>query len=176
MGIICPSCGFDNIQGTDRCVECLHSLMQRDLPKPTKGDKFQHAMMTAPVSEIISDKELLVTSEKDSLDKIIGMLQKKNLRCVLVYRKQQLVGIVSNRDLLRKAASEEKDLSTMTVESVMTPSPEYVHVDDPIANAINKMAMGGFRNIPVVAHDGTPLSIVSIQDVLAYLSQRDKTI
>ncbi len=176
MGIKCPSCGFDNIQGTDRCEECLHSLMQRDLPKPTKNDKFQQAMMTAPVSEILSTKELLVASEDDSLDKIISILQRKKLRCLLVYRKKKLVGIVSNRDLLRKAASVDKDLSKMTVESVMTSGPEYVNVHDPIANAINKMAMGGFRNIPVLANDGTPLSIVSIQDVLAYLTKRNKSI
>lgn len=175
MRIICPSCGFENIQGEDRCSQCLHSLMQRDLPRPKKDDGFQRVMMTTPIGELLTGKDLLVASTADTVQKIVKIFQKENKNCVLIYKKKKLVGIVSFRDILRKVAGKHKDLSKVKAEIVMTPNPEYVKSEDPIAYAVNKMAMGGYRHLPVLAADGAPLSIIMIKDVLKYLSKRDKS-
>lgn len=175
MRIICPSCGFENIQGEDRCSQCLHSLMQRDLPRPKKDDGFQRVMMTTPIGELLTGKDLLVASTADTAQKIVKIFQKESKNCVLIYKKKKLVGIISFRDILRKVAGKHKDLSKVKAETVMTPNPEYVKADDPIAYAVNKMAMGGYRHLPVLAADGAPLSIIMIKDVLKYLSKRDKS-
>ena len=171
MGLKCPACGFDNLLGEDWCEQCLVSLMQRDIPRPKKDDTIQRTMMTAPISNLLTGKDLLVAKGSDSVLKIVKTLQDRKLKCVLIYKKKKLAGILSNRDLLRKVASKDTDLAKTKVESVMTPNPEYVKAEDPIAVAVNKMAMGGFRHLPVLASDGTPLSIIGIKDVLAYLSQ-----
>ncbi|MCB9799999.1 MAG: CBS domain-containing protein [Candidatus Omnitrophica bacterium] len=174
MKIKCPTCSYENIEGTDRCAECLHSLMQRDLPSPKSNDSLQKAMMTAPVSALLTGKDLLVADISDPIEKIIRIFQKKQKNCVLVYKQKKIVGIISNRDLLRKVAGQGQNLSEVTVESVMTKNPEVVTAEDPIAFAINKMGMGGFRHVPVLAEDGTPISIISIHDVLHYLSSGHK--
>lgn len=170
----CSSCGFENIQGEDRCEQCLHSLMQRDLPRPKKDDSFQSVMMTAPIGNLVTGKDLLVASTTDTIQKIVKILQDEKKDCVLIYKKKKLVGIISYRDLLSKVAGKQKELSKIKAESVMTPNPEYVKGEDPIAFVVNKMATGGFRHVPVLQEDGTPLSIISIKDVLSYLSKRDK--
>lgn len=172
MIIQCPSCGFENLEGADRCTECLHSLMQRDLPRPRKADQLQHVMLTAPVSDLLTGADLLVANTTDSIQKIVNTLKKKKKTCVLIYSKKQLVGIMSQRDLLLHVAGKHKDLSVIKAESIMTRNPEFVRAEDPIAFAVNKMALGGFRHLPVLAADGTPLSIISIKDVLAYLMKR----
>lgn len=174
MKIKCPSCGFENIQGEDRCAQCLHSLMQRDIPRPKRGDTLQRVMMTAPISDLLTGKDLLVASTADTVQKIVKIFQEKSKNCVLVYKKKKLVGILSNRDILLRVAGKYKDLSKVKVEQVMTPNPEYVKGSDPIAYAVNKMAIGGYRHVPVLAEDGTPLSIILIKDVLGYLSRREK--
>jgi len=176
MDIRCPSCGHKNIEGTDRCTHCFHSLMQRDLPRPKKDDSLQHAMMTIPVSELLTGSDLLVANENDSLQKIIQILQREKKNCVVVYKQKKLVGILSNRDILYKVAGKQDDLSKVKVGSVMTRNPEFVNADAPIAFIVNKMALGGFRHIPVLAEDGTPFSIVTIKDVLRFLSRRDKSL
>lgn len=174
MKIICPSCSFENIEGEDRCAQCFLSLMQRDIPRPRKDDNFQNVMMTAPVSELLTGKDLLVASTTDTIQKIVRIFQEKKKNCVLIYKKKKLVGIISNRDILRRVVLPHKDLSTVKAEEVMTANPEFVRAEDPIAYAVNKMAMGGFRHLPVLANDGTPLSIIMIIDVLRYLSRRKK--
>lgn len=174
--IKCPSCGFENLEGEDRCEQCLHSLMQRDIPRPRKDDKLQRILMTSPISELLTGRDLLVASPKDSVLRVVKVLQDKQKSCVLVYKKKKLVGILSNRDLLRRVAGKFEDLAAVKVEEVMTPNPEVVRPDDPIAYVVNKMAMGGFRNVPVLQPDGNPISIISIKDVLRYLSRRDKAV
>ena len=175
MYVKCPACGFENVQGEDRCGQCLHSLMYRNLPKPREEDRYQNVMMTAPVSELLTGKDLLVASTTDTIQKIVQILQKEKRDCVLIYKKKKLVGILSQRDLVLRVAGKYQDLSKVKVETVMTPNPEYVKADDPIVYMVNKMALGGFRHVPVLANDGTPLSIVSIKDVLKYLLHRKKS-
>lgn len=175
MKIKCLSCGYENIEGEDRCAQCLHSLMSLDLPIPKKNDRMQTAIMTAPISELLTGKDLLVANTTDSIQKIVDILQKEKKDCVLIYKKKKLVGIISFRDLLRKVARGlYEDLSKVKAESVMTPNPEFVRADDPIAYVVNKMSMGGFRHVPVLRSDGTPFSIISIKDVLGYLSRQTK--
>ncbi len=81
MDIKCPTCGFNNLEGVDRCGQCLHSLMQLDIPSPKKSDKFQSVIMTAPISVLLTGKDLLVASTADAVDKIVKIFQKekKNL-------------------------------------------------------------------------------------------------
>jgi len=173
--IKCPSCGLDNILGSDRCEQCLHSLMQTGLPQPKKEDKFQSAIMSNPVSELLTGKDLLVCSPDDTIQKVVKIFQKEGKKCILAYEKKKLVGILSNRDLLLRVAGKYKDLSKVKVREVMTRNPEYVTADVPIAYVVNKMAMGVCRHVPVLASDGTPYSLVIIKDVLGYLVRRRKS-
>ena len=173
MKIKCPSCSFQNIEGEDRCAQCLHTLHQRDIPLPNKRDMIQSVLLTAPISDLLTGKDLLVASPEDSVQKIVNIFQEKKKNCVLVYKNKKLVGILSNRDILLKVAGKYRDLSRIKVVQVMTPNPEWVRASDPIAFVVNKMAMGGFRHVPVLAEDGAPLSIVLIKDVLAYLARRE---
>lgn len=169
MESVCPSCGVENIAGEDRCSECFHSLMQSDLPKPKKVDAFQRVMMTAPISDLVTGSDLLVAAPDDSLAKIIEIFKKEKKACTLVYKKKHIVGILSKRDILQKVASKDVDLSKIKIEEVMTRAPECVRADAPVAFVLNRMAMGGFRHVPVLASDETPLGIIMIRDVLEYL-------
>ncbi|MCM8794571.1 MAG: CBS domain-containing protein [Candidatus Omnitrophica bacterium] len=146
--------------------------MERDLPRPKPDDALQQVMMTAPISKLITGKDLLVAKKSDTILKVVQVLQAEKKDCILIYERKKLVGIVSFRDLLRKASRNDLDLAKTPIERVMTPNPEYVKPDDPIAFMVNKMAMGGFRHVPVLQKDGTPVTIVSIKDVLGYLSRR----
>jgi CBS domain-containing protein len=168
----CPSCGAENLLGADRCGQCLHSLMTVDLPKAKQGEKMQEVMMTAPIGGLLTGKDLLVASTTDTIQKIVKIFQKEEKDCVLVFSKKKLVGILSQRDILHRVAGRHKDLSKVTVAAVMTPNPEYVRAEDPIAFVVNKMALGGFRHVPVLDAAGQPLSIITIRDVLRYIGRR----
>jgi CBS domain-containing protein len=88
--------------------------------------------------------------------------------CVLVTHDGRLVGIFTDRDAVVKAAGRR--LSTFHVGDFMTPDPVVLRHDDPIAVAIHKMAVGGFRHIPIV-EDGRPTGVVTARDVFHHLAE-----
>src|SRR5687767_13624856 len=109
MDILCPFCSYRNLQGEDRCQQCLHSLMQRDIPHPRKDDQFQTQLMTRPVADLLTGLDLLVCNPADSVQKVVKIFQKDKKNCVVVYSKKKMVGILSNRDILLRVAGRHKD-------------------------------------------------------------------
>jgi CBS domain-containing protein len=106
------------------------------------------------------------------LDQTVGdavrQMREQDTGCVLVCdESRRLVGIFTERDLLRRVMAQGKSLST-PVSHVMTPDPVVVGPKEPIGNAIRRMEEGGYRNLPVV-NDGEPVGVVSVKQIVHYL-------
>lgn len=83
---------------------------------------------------------------------------------VVVLSSGTLVGIFTERDVLRAAATDG-DLSTATVRDWMTPDPMTAPPAQDTEEAVATMVAQGFRHLPVV--DGADLvGIVSLRDLL----------
>lgn len=171
----CPYCGATTLVGEERCPKCFHSMTVREIPQVSKGDSIQKAMLSRPVADLLTGEDLLVCSPQDTVQKVVEIFEKEKKGCVLVYEKKKMVGILSNRDLLLRVTGKYDDLSQVKIAEVMTPNPGFVRPEDPIAFAVNKMAMGGYRHVPVLHEDGGPVSILLIKDVLRHLSQSKKS-
>lgn len=176
MSLICPSCGSENIVGSDRCEECLSSLMETGMPKPKSGDKVQQLLMTAPVMDVITDRDVLIAKMSDPISKIVDRMTQRKKSCILIYWEHRLVGIISERRLLTHVALKKDNLQTVSAGEIMTRDPEFVRPTDPLAFALHKMSLCRFRHIPIIDENGKPLSILSIKDVLTYLLQRHNSI
>ncbi len=48
----------------------------------------------------------------------------------------------------------------------MTPSPEYLKMEDAVAYALNKMVVSGFRHVPVVDDNNSSVGVVSLVDII----------
>jgi CBS domain-containing protein len=92
----------------------------------------------------------------------------KAIDCVLVVEGERLVGIFTDRDAVLKVAGTKT--GGQPISSVMTHDPVVLRHDETIAVAINKMAVGGFRHIPIV-EDGRPTGVVSARDVFHHLAE-----
>ena len=96
------------------------------------------------------------------------MMHDNGTDCVLVVDDGRLVGIFTDRDAVLKVAG--RPLESRPIEELMTHDPVVLRHDDTIAVAINKMAVGGFRHIPIVEH-GRPIGLVSARDVFRHLAE-----
>lgn len=90
-----------------------------------------------------------------------------HIGCVLVTEGDRLVGIITERDILRKVVGQ-LDLDS-PVERIMTTNPETVGMDDGIAYVLNKMHVGGYRHIPVLDRQGRPVGVVSMRDFVKFI-------
>jgi len=79
-----------------------------------------------------------------------------------------LIGVVSEKDLLRLIYADEDD-NNGTVESFMTQPAACYREDDSLMTIIDFMLFNYFRRVPVTSKDGKLVGIISRPDVLAYI-------
>lgn len=89
--------------------------------------------------------------------------------CVLVMRGTQLAGIFTSRDFVNRVAAVRADPAQLTLGDVMTPMPRTLRPRDPVAFAINWMAVEGFRNVPIVDDAGDVKGVLTVWDVMRHL-------
>jgi CBS domain-containing protein len=90
---------------------------------------------------------------------------KANVGSAVVMQGTFLAGILTERDVL-KAAASGTDLSASKVSGWMTPDPQSVSPDTPVEEAAQIMLMNGFRHLPVVDNH-TVCGVVSLRDLFA---------
>ncbi len=91
--------------------------------------------------------------------------------CVIVVDGVRVVGIFTGRDFLERVAAPHRDPAATTLGEVMTVHPEALRPRDCVSYAINRMALRGFRNVPIVDDDGRPLGVVTVWDVMKHLGE-----
>jgi CBS domain-containing protein len=101
----------------------------------------------------------------------ILLMQTKRIGCVLVTSHEKLLGIFTERDVLKKIVGTSFDVRSTPITEVMTTNPQALNDDDTIAYALNFMDLGGYRHIPIVNEQFEPLGIVSVKDIVSYLVQ-----
>ncbi|MEO8572042.1 MAG: CBS domain-containing protein [Chloroflexota bacterium] len=161
----CPVCGFDNLTGADVCDNCGTELAGNDTPQPTIS--FHGRLLGEHLDELKAGPPLTVGPDTP-VDVVIARMQDAEADCVLVAENDRLVGIFTDRDAVLKAAG--KPLGKFQVRDFMTPDPVVLRHDDPIAIAINKMAVGGFRHIPLI-EGGRPTGVITARDVFHHLAE-----
>ena len=121
----------------------------------------------------ISDFDLrqpLIIELGTCLENVLENMQKTNNNCVLTLSNERLNGILTERDILLKVTGKGYDLQLTTIDEFITPNPEYVSPENPLAYALNKMYVGGFRNVPVVNDEMYPIGIISISDIISTIA------
>ncbi|MDF1505380.1 CBS domain-containing protein [Roseisolibacter sp. H3M3-2] len=95
---------------------------------------------------------------------------------VLVVEDGVLVGIFTERDVLRRVVAVQRDPATTAVREVMTSPVLTVAPETPLEDCRVLMSERRIRHLPVTA-DGALVGVVSSGDVLAYeVSERQATI
>lgn len=162
--VICPSCGAENIEGVDTCESCMMDLRSIDIPEAAQ--LLAEHDLTMPISSIRLSRPRTVAPNQTVRDAIASMKQDPS-GAVVVVEGVQIVGIFTDRDVLKKAAARDGALDD-SVAHYMTPDPVVLRDDDMMSYALNKMGDGGFRHIPVV-RDGELVGMVTIHDVMAWI-------
>ena len=123
----------------------------------------------SPISDF-DLKEPLIIELGTCLENVLENMQKTNNNCVLTLSNERLNGILTERDILLKVTGKGYDLQLTTIDEFITPNPEYVSPENPLAYALNKMYVGGFRNVPVVNDEMYPFGIISISDIISTIA------
>ena len=99
------------------------------------------------------------------------IMKEHRIGCVLVEDGGKVVGIFTERDILTKLVGTGYDPAKVYVDGAMTRNPETLTLEDPIAFALQQMSVGGYRHVPLVDPDGHPVGILSVKDIVDYLTE-----
>ncbi len=127
------------------------------------------AITARPVKALPTLKQPVRVAPSASIRQAVELMNDRRVGCVLVVDDGRLVGIFTERDMLRKVVTAGCHIDTTRVGDVMTPDPECLTPDDGISYALNLMSDGGFRHIPLVDANGYPTGIVAMRNVVDYI-------
>jgi CBS domain-containing protein len=102
----------------------------------------------------------------------VDRMNAEGFGALLVVDDGRLVGIFTERDVLRRIAGRRLDFSKITVGDYMTRDPESLTLDHKVAYALNKMVIGGFRHVPLVDREHRPVAMLSIRDIVEFIVDR----
>ncbi|MCB1932474.1 MAG: CBS domain-containing protein [Candidatus Accumulibacter sp.] len=109
---------------------------------------------------------LVSVAPDDSVFKALQVMAEYNVGAVLVIDKEQLLGIVSERDYARKVSLQDKSSRDTLVREIMSDKVVYVTPDQTVDECMAIMTERHFRHLPVLDDDLSLLGIVSIGDVV----------
>lgn len=105
----------------------------------------------------------------DRVSRAFDQMSREAHDCVLVMQGKELAGIFTSRDFVNRVAAQRRDPTQLTLGEVMTRMPRTLRPRDPVAFAINWMAVEGFRNVPIVDDAGEVRGVLTVWDVMRHL-------
>jgi len=129
----------------------------------------EEAIKTARIRHLKLQRPLIVPSGARTLE-VITSMQKSRQTCVLVCRGEHCVGIFTERDFLQKMLTQKADTS-LPIDHWMSPDPKTLTLDDTLEKAVQMMQEFGYRNIPLVDHQGRCAGLLQIRHITDYLAE-----
>ena len=128
---------------------------------------FQLNLHTESVDRAHPTEPLLVAPEAP-LRHVLELLKTDGRGAALVCEPGgRLVGILTERDIVRLMAAESN--LSVAIKDVMVKTPVTVTRRDSVGRAIQLMAAGGYRRLPIVDDIGRPVGILGAAGILEYL-------
>ncbi|MFO7579907.1 CBS domain-containing protein [Nitrosomonas halophila] len=123
----------------------------------------------------ICRREVVIIKPKETVLEAAKLMRQHHVGNVLVVSEDDShrvpVGIVTDRDLVVEIIAPELDPSTITVGDIMAPDLVTIQENAGIFEALQFMRAKGVRRLPVVDKDGKLAGIVTLDDLLALLSE-----
>jgi CBS domain-containing protein len=119
----------------------------------------------------VMTREVLSVAPEDTLGEAAQKMVERDVGSAVVLDFGRLIGILTERDLLRATAGRTHS-SEARVREWMTADPVTATEETSVEDAARTMLDAGFRHLPVIA-DGRAVGIVSIRDVAVWGADRE---
>ena len=125
------------------------------------------------ICDLIKDQETYQAELGHTVLETVRAMVERNIGAVPVIHSGELVGIFSERDLMRRVVAEGRDPRSTCMAEVMTDDPLAVGTGEDLETCMALMRRHGFRHLPV-CHEGHLVGIVSLRDILLHdLDEKD---
>jgi CBS domain-containing protein len=111
-------------------------------------------------------KSLWTVGPRDNALTAMRLMAEKNIGLVVVMENRTIAGVLSERDCVRRLVLAGKSPELTAVADIMVRDVIKVDLAQTFADCLKLMHLHGIRHLPVV-ENGTPISVISIRDLMA---------
>ena len=121
------------------------------------------------VESILREKgtEVATITPEASIKRAADWLRAKNVGALVVTSNNVILGIISERDIVRALSQYGEQVASMQVKEIMTHGLITTSLEDDLTHVMRLMTRHRVRHMPVL-HDGKLAGIVSIGDVVKH--------
>ena len=153
----------------------MDELLEEEVERLTEGEMSPHVLAAdifrTPVG-YLPRAEWVALPEDTPVARAVAAMKAARSTCVLLTDVAgRLSGIFTARDALLRLGGVPVDDESGEISRYMTPRPDALRLDHPIAYALNFMHLGGHRHVPIVDAAGCPVGLVGTREVVAWLSE-----
>ncbi len=123
------------------------------------------------IAAVLKDKgaSIISVTPETPMAEVAHVISTRRIGAVVVMdTARKLVGILSERDVVKALAQRGAAVLELKAEDIMTRDVTMVDPSTPVDVAMEIMDRGYFRHLPVSTKDGTLMGIVSIRDLVKY--------
>ena len=125
------------------------------------------------ICDLVKNQETYQADLGQTVLETVRTMVEHNIGAVPIVHNGKLVGIFSERDLMKRVVAEARDPRSTRLAEVMTDDPLTVNMNEELENCLTLMRRHGFRHLPV-CHNGQLVGIVSLRDILLHdLNEKD---
>jgi CBS domain-containing protein len=123
--------------------------------------------------EDVMVKEVITIDENSSVKEAAEVMNKFEIGCLIAVKKGKAMGIITERDLLKRVVADVKDAARAKVKDIMTSPLVVVEPNMELEDAVKLMFQMKIKKLPVV--DGKRLvGLVSLTDIARFQPQMIK--
>jgi CBS domain-containing protein len=131
--------------------------------------KKEESSMSLKVEDVMV-KEVITIDENSTAKEAAEVMNKFEIGCLIAVTKKKAVGIVTERDMLKRVVAESKDASKTKVKDVMTSPLVVVEPSMDLEEAVKLMFQMKIKKLPVV-EEKRLIGLVSLTDIARFQPQ-----
>ena len=124
----------------------------------------------AKVRDIMQKNVITIEKTKKAQDAAI-ILKDKEISFLVVINDSKPIGIVSERDIVRKIVADNKESQSTPLETIMSKNFKWVEPNASIESAVQKMLNNNIRRL-VVLEDGELAGVITQTDLTEFLRSK----
>ena len=114
-------------------------------------------------------RPVITAKPTDTIRAVVAKMDHYNIGSLVVMSAKKIVGIVTERDVIRKAIARKMDLEKVTVARIMTTNVQTVRVTGSLIEVASIMKSHSMRRIVVIDKSGKPVGVVTSKDLIDIL-------
>ena len=115
----------------------------------------------------IMNKGVVVVSPRDTVEKAAKLMARYNIGSVIVVDKGKAVGILTERDIVRRVVSKNRDSRKTRVKTVMSHPLKVISARSYVEDAVKAFKKYNIKRLPVVNDKGMLIGILTDSEIIS---------